>query len=377
MRFLLEKNRRRRLTIQFRVPEYSWERYLDEADEEQVREYNAETHRPILSELVRHSARWKAVDPTVMLDEEFILPQVLPHLITLSVLRREVLDDSNQDLEWIPDPGPPSPLFAPRLSDLSLAGIEIHLIEPVNLNSLMYLSLEGYYIDTLLDVLRHAPNLVDVHIKGPTLAPASSNLVVTSQLKTLEAKYLRSIVPGLFRHLTLSHLSSLHVSETYANYSAVETPLTEFSLNITKTLTHEQLVELLAVLPLVTSFNIEDQRSRLDQGSPFLVTDELLRRLTITSESDVILPGVASLQLHFKVHPAANCLREMVRSRLQRPLDQRLKKLRLVFHYCPLRKLGRVGKCIEDLRKEDLDLDVESTDLDIRLSGAESDASFD
>ncbi|KAK7043110.1 hypothetical protein VNI00_008464 [Paramarasmius palmivorus] len=384
-KFLLKKAQSSHLDIHLTVPEYPWERYIDEEDEEQDRDYDTETHLPVVTELVRHSAKWKTVDLTVMRDEVFSLPQDLPHLTTLSVLRHLVLDDPDPD--WIADPGPPSPLFAPHLSDLSLTGVGVRLVEPVDLNSLTNLTLEVYYMDTLLGILRHAPNLVELHVHGNAIALAHNDLVVTSRVRTFEAGHLSS-VPGLFRHLTLPCLSSLHVSETMNELALVvdhedqlahfisrsRPPLAELCLRVSNSLSQEGLDQVLAVVPTTTSLTIGDPRFPRE---PYLVTDDLLRRLTITSDSSTILPNVTSLRLHFGTPPTSSCIRDMVRSRLQRPANQQLKKLRLVFEYCPYRKLGRVlQECMDELRKEDLDFDVEYWSLpDIIFGDVDSETS--
>ncbi|KAK7043120.1 hypothetical protein VNI00_008474 [Paramarasmius palmivorus] len=372
--FLLEKTRHNLLDIQFIVPEYPWETPLDFDTE-----YNTQTHQPVISELLRYGTRWQTADLTVMRDEVFTLPQDLPHLTTLTVLRRQVLEESFPEQIWIAESGPPSPLFAPRLSNLSLSAVEIRLAEPVNLDSLTCLMLDCYYMDTLLDILRYAPNLMDVHIAGPVMPRTStSSGVVTSRLRTLEAKHLSSI-PGFFRRLTLPCLSSLYISET-SNASAIEEdndfqlasflsrskpPLSNLTLKVKKSLAYEGLIHVLGMLPNVTSFTLGDRRYQWDIEPPFFVADDLLRHLT-TTESDAILPNLTSLHIHFPNPPTSDRLRDMVHSRLQRPVDQRLKSLRLVFCYCSSSTLGQdIRECTEELRNAGVVVEVVCTHLPI------------
>ncbi|ESK90592.1 hypothetical protein Moror_4228 [Moniliophthora roreri MCA 2997] len=367
-KYCLEKSRPKPLRINFTLPESV---YFDENDEEHYYHYGL--HRSTLDELLKHCARWAVANVELKEEDHIILPESLPMLEELSIERERPEFFEEENIPFVAFPHSSVVRSAPRLSNLHISGLEVQVLEQIDLTSLTRLTHDICYLGTLLYLLRHSPNLSEVQLMDyrNDVDPFAHG-VTSSSLRTLRAEWI-SPLSDLFQYLTLPCITSLYIKERYRS-DAGETfdpnfpefrqfiersrpPLTHLYLS-SPTLLHEELVRVLAMLPSISHLELDSSFNDVH-----LVTDDLLRYLTVTSTSspdDVLLPNLIDLRLSFKTKPTGEYVLEMVQSRVYVKVHGKTKGLvflSLDFWYGTL-PVPSVRERIEELRKEGLKLDT-------------------
>ncbi|KAK7043082.1 hypothetical protein VNI00_008436 [Paramarasmius palmivorus] len=299
----LERSQTKPLSVYFDTPgDFAWYRN----DDDKRIYYPRKLHHRVLTEVVKHIARWKHAMLHLQVGDTIEFPDTLPIIETLQISRAERHDTDLEDLL-----SASRTISTPLLNRLETWRAGRQVLLSFDTYGLVRLSTHSSHVHVILQVLKDATKLSELHLRGgSSVAPIGRPIlrqmpVITSHVRTLvivddpEVIHAKQMMP-FFEHLCLPRLTTLRVSGSrdfgpsglLPLIERSRPPVVEMSLKGVSFPTHD-LITMFTLLPTITNLELSASRRGL-------VTDALLQALTLSSTNtseDSILPNLTDLVL--------------------------------------------------------------------------------